>query len=75
MTDFETDFGYNTDRKFMKRIYAHILLSFFIMPVFAAKPLFMREVTVGGNSKAKLTTRLQFLHPGFMLRIPFAQQT
>ena len=47
----------------MKRIYAYILLSFLILPVFADKPLFMREVTVGGNSKTKLTTKLQFYIP------------
>ena len=53
----------NPNRKFMRRIFAYILLSILMMPVFAAKPLFMREVAVGGNSKIKLTTKLQFYIP------------
>ena len=47
----------------MKKIFAYTLLSVLILPAFADKPLFMREVTVNGNSKNKLTTKLQFYIP------------
>lgn len=47
----------------MKRIFTYILLSVLILPAFAAKPLFMRKITVDGDSKNKLTTKLQFYIP------------